>query len=218
MKKILLPLTLIAPLALAGCSDETQSQADEEIIRGLKTVLVSEQEQQTTRRFPSVLQPAQVTTLSFETPGKLGEIDISVGQRVVEGQIIASLDRKALEIQLDTSKAATEQARVNAENSAATFARLDELLKSGTVTRASVDDARAAISARATGKVRSGRKAHSRPSASAKVQIRPRTTSPDNSRGTAASITTGTSTSCPPRAALKIQKSKEEGLDCRRRN
>lgn len=149
MKKILLPVALIGPLILAGCSDDTQSQANEEIVRGLKTVLVSEQEQQTLRRFPSVLQPAQVTTLSFETPGKLGEIDLSVGQRITEGQIIASLDRKALEIQLDTSKAATAQARVNAENSAATFARLDELLKSGTVTRASVDDARTAMQANA---------------------------------------------------------------------
>lgn len=144
----LLPI-LFSSIILAGCTDDNQLQVDEEIVRGLKTVLVSEQEQQTLRRFPSVLQPAQVTTLSFETPGKLGEVDLSVGQRITEGQVIASLDRKALEIQLDTSKAATEQARVNAENSAATFARLDELLKTGTVTRASVDDARTAMQANA---------------------------------------------------------------------
>lgn len=149
MKKILLPFAIIGTLALSACSDDPQPQNDAEIVRGLKTILVSEQEQQTTRRFPSVLQPAQVTTLSFETPGKLGEIDLSVGQRISKGQVIASLDRKALEIQLDTAKAASEQARVNSENSAATFARLDELLKSGTVTRASVDDARTAMQANA---------------------------------------------------------------------
>lgn len=133
---------------LTACSDETTtSSSDGEVIRGLKTVLVQEQQQQTVRRFPSVLQAAQVTTLSFETPGKLEAIDLSVGQLVSKGEIVASLDRKALEIQLDTSRAATQQAQVNAENSAATYERLNTLLQSGTTTRASVDDARTKMQA-----------------------------------------------------------------------
>lgn len=130
-----------AGLLLASCSDNSD-EAVEETIRGLKTFVVSAQQDQTIRRFPSVLEAAQVTTLSFENPGKLDEINLDVGQLVQQGEIIASLDRTALEIQLESATAATEQARVSYENAKATFERLDTLLKSGTVTRASVDDAR----------------------------------------------------------------------------
>lgn len=150
MMNIKLTAILLGGLTLlTACSDTENSQSDADTVRGLKTVLVTDQQQQTIRRFPSVLQPAQVTTLSFETPGKLGAVNLSVGQRVAEGDIIASLDRRSLEIQLEESKAATEQARVNAENSAATFERRNTLLKSGTTTRASVDDARTTMQANA---------------------------------------------------------------------
>lgn len=136
-------LIIMSILALsAGCSDESEHAASE-VVRGLKTITVKAQQDQTIRRFPSVLQAAEVTTLSFENPGRLGPVNLNVGQIVKQGDVIASLDPSALEIQLDSAKAATEQALANAKNAAATFERLETLLTSGTVTRASVDDARA---------------------------------------------------------------------------
>lgn len=142
MKFINLCVILGALGLLAACSD-TSDQAASEVVRGLKTIVVQAQQDQTVRRFPSVLQAAEVTTLSFENPGKLGPVNLNVGQIVKQGEIVASLDPTALQIQLASAKAATEQARANAENATATFERLDTLLQSGTVTRASVDDARA---------------------------------------------------------------------------
>ena len=67
--------------SLAACSPEGASnEGNEPVIRGLKTVIVKEQEETTLRRFPSVLQPAEITTLSFEAPGKLGPVTAFIGK------------------------------------------------------------------------------------------------------------------------------------------
>lgn len=145
-----LSIILCSALLLTACGeDENASSAGQEAIRGLKTVLVEDQQQTTSRRFPSVLQPAEVTTLSFETAGKLGSVDLSVGQTFNEGDVLAQLDRTALTLQLDASKATAEQARINAENAASTFERLNTLLERGVTTKAQVDDARANMQATA---------------------------------------------------------------------
>ncbi len=145
-----LTIILCSGLLLAACGeDETNTSAGQESVRGLKTVLVEDQQQTTSRRFPSVLQPAEVTTLSFETAGKLGPVDLSVGQTFGEGDILAQLDRTALTLQWDAAKATAEQARINAENAASTFERLNTLLERGVTTKAQVDDARANMQATA---------------------------------------------------------------------
>jgi RND family efflux transporter MFP subunit len=114
-------------------------------IRGLKTVLVMDQEETTVRRYPSVLQPAQVTTLSFETAGRLGEINFRVGERVDKDQTLAELDPRTLEIQVESAEAAVAQAESSARKSADDFGRQDQLFKDGVTTRASVDAARTAM-------------------------------------------------------------------------
>lgn len=140
---------LCSALLLASCGEEESASDGQESIRGLKTVLVQDQQQTTSRRFPSVLQPAEVTTLSFETAGKLGPVNLSVGQAFNQGDILAQMDRTALSLQLDASNATAEQARINAENAASTFERLNTLLERGVTTRAQVDDARANMQATA---------------------------------------------------------------------
>jgi RND family efflux transporter MFP subunit len=134
---------LAATMLLAGCwSEDEDTDAAEPIVRGLKTVLVAENERSVLRRFPSVLQPSELTTVGFETGGRLTAIDLRVGQVVTKGETLAQLDRKAVEIQIASSRAAVVQSRVAAENSADNLARQEALLKKGTVTRVAVDNAR----------------------------------------------------------------------------
>ena len=111
----------------------------------IETVLIKQQEKTTVRRYPSVLQPAEVTTLSFETPGKLENIDLKVGQIVSKGEVLARLDKRSLELQLETSQSAVAQSKSSADNAADTFDRLNELLKKKVTTKAKVDDARTAM-------------------------------------------------------------------------
>lgn len=137
---------LILSLSLAGCQESEVSEIDENpVIRGLKTVLVENQQQTTIRRYPSVLQPAEITTLSFETPGKLGLVALKVGQRIEKGDKIAELDRRSLEIQVESAESAVTQARSSARNAAEDFERQDTLFKKKVTTKAKLDQARTAM-------------------------------------------------------------------------
>ena len=66
MRRLVLPIAL---LALAGCREE--EAAAEKLVRGLKVYEISEVERAQTRRFPGVLEPANLTVLSFEIGGRL---------------------------------------------------------------------------------------------------------------------------------------------------
>lgn len=134
---------LVLCLVLAGCQDNA-ARAPEEAppVRGLKTVLVKDQEETTVRRYPSVLQPAQITTLSFETAGRLGAVDFRVGERVSEGQQLATLDPKALQIQVDSAQAAVEQAESSYRNARDDFDRQSKLFEDAVTTKAALDASR----------------------------------------------------------------------------
>jgi RND family efflux transporter MFP subunit len=134
-------LMMIAAAFLVACNEE-DADAEDVAPRGLKTVLVAENENSVLRRFPSVLEPAELTTVGFEAGGRLGAIDLRVGQVVAEGDVLAQLDASAFEIQIASAESAVEQARAAAQNSAANLARQEELLARGVVTSVAVDNAR----------------------------------------------------------------------------
>lgn len=141
MKRILALVTLT--VFISACSpDGDEKSTTGAVVRGLKTVLVSESERSILRRFPSVLQPSELSTVAFETGGRLKKIDLRVGQIVVKGETLAELDSKAFEIQMQSAQASVAQARVQAENSAANLERQEQLLEQEVVARAAVDNAR----------------------------------------------------------------------------
>lgn len=140
MRKIIV-LAAAALLATACQSQDDSAQNAEPPVRGLKTVLVQDQESSTIRRFPSVLQPAEVTTLSFEIGGKLGAIDLKVGQVVEKGQLLATIDPKSLEIQVESAEAAVTQAEATAKNALANLERQQELFDKKVTTRSKLDEA-----------------------------------------------------------------------------
>lgn len=140
MKQILCLLSLL--FIIAGCTAEEEVDLTDVPIRGLKTLLVEPNEPTIVRRYPSVLEPSELSSIGFEMGGRVGEIDLKVGQVVAKDQLLAELDQEAVEIQIATAESSVAQARVAAENSAANLARQEQLLKSGTVTQAAVDNAK----------------------------------------------------------------------------
>ncbi|MEM8797575.1 MAG: efflux RND transporter periplasmic adaptor subunit [Pseudomonadota bacterium] len=117
-------------------------QASEPPVRGLKTVVIAETEQTTVRRYPSVLQPGSISTLSFEVAGRLEEVNLDVGQRISEGDILASLDTTSLEIQVQTAEATLAEMQSLARNAAEDAERKATLLERQVVSRAIADEAR----------------------------------------------------------------------------
>ncbi|WP_299849808.1 efflux RND transporter periplasmic adaptor subunit [uncultured Roseovarius sp.] len=133
---------LIAGLivALSGCKEEAPEQ--ETVIRGLKTHRIANVEKSTIRRFPAVLEPAELNTLAFEVGGKLEAIDLDVGQLLKAGDLVARIDPTTLELQVENAQAGVAQAQSAAQNAADTLVRQQELFERGATTKVSVDDAR----------------------------------------------------------------------------
>ncbi|MBE9475794.1 MAG: efflux RND transporter periplasmic adaptor subunit [Proteobacteria bacterium] len=141
MKKLFVLLLLVS--SLSACKEDQAEKTDlGEAVRGLKTMVVANAKSFTERRFPSVLQPASVSSLSFEVSGKLKQITLDVGQHVKKGDVIAQLDPKTLDLKVENARAALDLSNANAENAADELKRQKQLLAKGAVTRVAVDDAR----------------------------------------------------------------------------
>lgn len=138
MKK--LTIIVIACFGLVGC-DRAEVSAPERI-RGLKTFVIADTERVSVRRFPGVLEPSNLNTLSFEVGGALLDFDLAVGQQVAAGEVVARLDPTSLELQVRSAEAGVMQAETVAKNAAATLARQEALLEAGTTSVATVANAR----------------------------------------------------------------------------
>ncbi len=134
---------LILLFVLGACTDdEVVTTGIEKPIRGVKTYLIKHIERNTVRRFPSVLQPATVSSLSFEVSGKLKKLSLKVGQTVKRGDVIAEIDPTTLELRVQNDQAALKLAQVTADDAAEDLATMKTLLTSGAVSKTTVDDAR----------------------------------------------------------------------------
>ncbi len=128
----------LAVLLAVGCSDAEQV-TEEPPVRGLRVYEVSAQAQNMERRFPSLVQPADETPMSFEISGQLSEVDLEVGSRVQAGETLTSIDETTLRLELQQARAALEQAEATLSNASTDFDRKAELLRSGNVTQAAYD-------------------------------------------------------------------------------
>ena len=138
------PLWLPALLAalLAGCGEDEAERDGAAPVRGLVTTVVRQAETTTLRRYPGVLEPGEITSLSFEVAGKLGRLDLSVGQRVSQGEILARLDSTQFEVEIENRSAAVEEAEAILAQDTDDLARAERLLETGATTRVAVDEAR----------------------------------------------------------------------------
>ncbi|WP_162268390.1 efflux RND transporter periplasmic adaptor subunit [Bradyrhizobium sp. CCBAU 45384] len=129
---------------LPGCGQK-EPQASDQPVRGLRAYKVSAAAESRVRRFPTVLQPADVSSLSFEIAGQLKALTLAVGQKVQLGEVLAEIDPRSLQTQVEQASAGVQQAQAQADNAEADFQRKDELLKKGVTTQAIYDQSKAAL-------------------------------------------------------------------------
>src|SRR6202043_3361642 len=128
---------------LQGCGDKKQ-EASEQPVRGLRAYKVAATTESRVRHFPSVLQPADVSSLSFEIGGQLKAVTLTVGQKVQLGDVLAEIDPRSLQTQVEQASAGVQQAQAQFDNADADFQRKEELLKRGVATQAVFDQSKAA--------------------------------------------------------------------------
>jgi len=137
-------ISAVLLVGLQGCGDKKQ-EATEQPVRGLRAYKVAAKAESRVRRFPSVLQPADVSSLSFEIGGQLKAVTLSVGQKVQLGDVLAEIDPRSLQTQVDQASAGVQQAQAQLDNAEADFQRKEELLKRGVATQAVFDQSRATL-------------------------------------------------------------------------
>lgn len=146
MKKILsLATILMLASQLVGCGKQNV-EVKEEPIRGLKTKLISERQNSELRRYPSVLQPSESTSLSFQISGQLGENKLSVGQKVKAGDVLLELDKTALNFEVQEAKAALDEAIAAEKNARREFTRNTDLKQQGLIGQVTLDNSETNLS------------------------------------------------------------------------
>ena len=141
---LVLVLSMIAPL-LAACEDEPVQQVER--IRAIKPYYVVEPAAGATHRYSGTVVAANTAELSFAVSGTVRTVAVNKGDRVVKGKLLATLDPKPFE--LDVQAARSQQASAQAEfnNKKVDLDRQRELFKRGWVAKAAFDQAAAAFEA-----------------------------------------------------------------------
>src|SRR6267378_5534297 len=137
-------ISAVLVAGLQGCGDKKQ-EATEQPVRGLRAYKVAAKAESRVRRFPSVLQPADVSSLSFEIGGQLKAVTLTVGQKVQLGDVLVEIDPRSLQTQVDQASAGVQQAQAQLDNAEADFQRKEELLKRGVATQAVFDQSKATL-------------------------------------------------------------------------
>ena len=135
-------ICLLLGFGLENCSGKKETE-NEHLVRGLRAYKVAARAESRVRRFPSILQPADVSLLSFEISGQLKAVNLQVGQKVQLGDMLAEIDPRSLQSQVDQANAGVQQAQATVDNAEADFRRQQELLKTRATSRAAFDQSNA---------------------------------------------------------------------------
>jgi membrane fusion protein, multidrug efflux system len=99
-------LTLAAALLLPGCGRSNAAGADStEIIPRVKTQVVRAGGEARKRTLVGEVQPEQVWNLAFPVPGRVMKVTVAEGDRVRQGQVLATIDPLVYELKVKNAEA-----------------------------------------------------------------------------------------------------------------
>jgi multidrug efflux system membrane fusion protein len=101
----------IALAGVAGCGEEPPPAP--EVARPVKMMQVGGPAARETREYPGVVKAFQTAEMAFEVPGKIVEFRYKEGAEVPEGAVIARLDPRDYEAQVDSAQAQYDNAKNN---------------------------------------------------------------------------------------------------------
>ena len=138
-------LLILSITALTACKKE--APPPKEVIRAIKTITVEERASGHTRKFSGVVEPVDKSSLSFEVDGNVKEVLFDVGQEITDGEVIATLDPKTFNLDLDAAKAKLRRARAQLTEKDAEYKRYRTVNEEspGAVSQSEVDQAKAAF-------------------------------------------------------------------------
>ncbi len=121
---------------LTSCSREQEAPAAREVIRPVKTMVILGPEGTRSRQFPGSVRAADRVDLAFQVHGPLIELPIKQGETVKKGQLLARLDPRDFQSNVNSAEAQFTEANANYE-------RGKELVKDGFISKSEFDKLKA---------------------------------------------------------------------------
>jgi len=131
-------IVFFALLFLAGCSDDVEAPPETRI-RAIEPFAVEGVETEVDRRLPGLIQAAERTSLGFAVAGTVTSINVAVGQRVEEGDVIARLDDEPYRLQVETARAQLQRANAAAAERRSELDRQRQLFEGGWISPAALE-------------------------------------------------------------------------------
>lgn len=131
----------IACLLVGACSREEPAQVS--AVRSVKVTAVHAAEADATP-LTGVVRQRQRAELAFEGAGKLVTLNVDVGDAVKQGQVLASLDTKGVQLRLKQAQATLFASVAQTGERKRNKVRLEQLYTQGSVAASAVEQAEAA--------------------------------------------------------------------------
>ena len=131
-----------ASFVLVACGQE--QAVTTERVRAIKTITVSERSSGQLRRFPGVVEAVDTSVLSFEVAGNTREVAVNLGDRVTQGQVLATLDDTPFQLNVEAAQADVGRAKADLAEKETDFVRQRTLYEKDWVSKAAYDQALAA--------------------------------------------------------------------------
>lgn len=122
-------LVIISALILAACSGEVVNE--EKAVRPIKYETVKYLDAVNAKTFSGISKTERVTQLSFRSTGVLSKFDISLGQGVKKGQLLASLDNVQARLNYENAISSKNSAESQMKTAKLSFDRVRVLFEKG---------------------------------------------------------------------------------------
>jgi len=129
---------VFATTALLAACEEDQAPPVE-YVRAIKTFTVIELASGQVRKFSGLVQATQTSALSFQIPGNVRKVAVKLGDRVKKGQVLAVLDKKPYQLDVQAATADLEKARANLQQKRAEYGRQKKLYAKKWIAKARLD-------------------------------------------------------------------------------
>ncbi len=138
--------SLLITISLAGCDDAAPPETAERI-RAIKPYTVTEPAGASVRRYSGTVAASDTSALSFAVSGTIKTVTVKQGDRVTAGQVLATLDPKPFELDVQAAQSQLATAKATRDNKKVDLDRQRQLFSKGWVAKAALDQAIAAYDA-----------------------------------------------------------------------
>ena len=137
----IIPFAVVA-FVLSGCEEEPPEIVER--VRAIKTLTITQLATGQERRYSGIVRATDSAALSFQVSGNVKIVAVELGERVTKGQLLATLDAKPYELNVQADQAEVGKARATQSEKRQEYVRQKTLFQKGWVAKAALELASAA--------------------------------------------------------------------------